>query len=408
MPKINNYSDATDWLFQQFPSYQQIGSKAYKPTLDNTRKIVQLLDNPQDHLSIIHVAGSNGKGSVCSMLASIFKEAGYKTGLFTSPHIQDYRERIRVNGKCIDEQSVVDFVDSIQHASLDFEPSFFEMTFGLALQHFKEERCDICIIETGLGGRLDATNIVSPILSIITSISLEHTAILGDTLEQIAAEKAGIIKTSVPIVAGDKHHSVQQIFEKTASDKKTEVHSPSLEISRFELPMLGEHQKENFGLVLEALNHVDYEFAVDDVHIQEGLNNIGRNTGYRGRLQIIERSPTVIFDVSHNPEGIRSSIAGVQKQNKGDLHIVFGTSRDKDISGAIEQLPKNANMYFSEFKNERSVKRSELEQLAGQKNWGATQYFNDAQEALKTAKNKAKSEDTILAIGSFFLIADFF
>ena len=342
--------------------------------------IVESLNNPQDDLSFIHVAGSNGKGSVCSMLTSVLTEAGYKVGLFTSPHIKDYRERIRVNGACIDEQSVVDFIQTIKRQDFDFEPSFFEVTFAMALHHFKQAECDICIIETGLGGRLDSTNIISPILSIVTSISLEHTQILGDTLEEIAkAENAHL------------HSSVDT------------------NISEYSIPLLGKYQEDNFRTVLkscEIIQEMGYTLGSD--HIQQGLNTLSKNTGFAGRLQIMEKDPLVLFDVSHNEDGIKASLGSVLEVATGNLHIVYGTSNDKDVASILELFPRDARFYFCEFTNERSMQLADLKSLANAKEFKNLSYFKSSAEALEAAKSKAKEEDIILAIGSFFLISDFF
>jgi dihydrofolate synthase/folylpolyglutamate synthase len=397
-------------LFEQFPSYQTIGSKAYKPTLANTLAIVESLNNPQEHLSFIHVAGSNGKGSVCSMLASVLTEAGYKVGLFTSPHIKDYRERIRVNGTCIDEQSVVGFIQTIKGQDFDFEPSFFEVTFAMALQHFKQAECDICIIETGLGGRLDSTNIISPILSIITSISLEHTQILGNTLEEIATEKAGIIKSNTPAVLGNIQTELVPLFKEIAEEKSAHLHfSIDTTIAEFEIPLLGRYQEDNFRTVLKSCEIIqEMGYSIDSSSIQEGLNTLSKNTGFAGRLQIMGQKPLILFDVSHNEDGIKASLESVLGILKGTLHIVYGTSNDKDVSSILDLFPKGANFYFCEFTNERSMQLTDLKSLANAKELENPSFFKSSTDAFEAAKSNAKEEDIVLAIGSFFLISDFF
>ena len=233
-------------MYQQFPSYQLLGSKAYKPTLENTHKIFDIIGNPEKELKFIHVAGSNGKGSVCSLLSSALTESGLKVGLFTSPHILEFQERIRVNGVCIQEENVNSFIKSIRETELDFSPSFFEITFGMALDHFRKQECDICVIETGLGGRLDATNVITPLLSVITTISLEHTNILGETLVEIASEKAGIIKPNVRVVLGAVHPSIRHVFEKKAQENTSEIiWSKNTEPSSLEESFIADYQKEN-------------------------------------------------------------------------------------------------------------------------------------------------------------------
>lgn len=406
----NRYSETISWLFKQFPSYQVIGSKAYKPTLENTYKLLALLNNPQDDLQFIHVAGSNGKGSTCSMLASALTEANYKVGLFTSPHIEDFSERVRVNGTPIDQESVIHFVEHIRSAELDFAPSFFEITFALSLDYFRSQKCDIAVIETGLGGRLDATNVITPLLSLITNISLEHTQILGDTLELIAAEKAGIIKQGVPIVTAEQKESIQSIFkakaeELTAPFSLYDQNAPIPE----EFPLLGDYQQENYRLVVAALAELKkIGFDVKPEDLSNGLKKLQQNTGFRARLHVWKRDPLTIIDVSHNPDGIEKTIQSVLKINQGNLHIVYGTSSDKDISEILSYFPEEAFMYFTKFSNPRSASIEQLQEAAETKKFESTLFFQNSMDAYHEAQKTAKQSDTILIIGSFFLIADFF
>lgn len=405
-----SYSEAVSWLFEQFPSYQLIGSRAYKPTLENTTKLLSIFGNPQNNLKFVHVAGSNGKGSTCSMIASTLTEAGYKVGLFTSPHIEDYTERIRINGTPIDQKSVIEFVAKVKTSELDFEPSFFEITFVLALEHFISHYCDIAIIETGLGGRLDATNVITPLLSVITNISLEHTQILGNTLELIAIEKAGIIKKGVPIITAERNPVIRNIFEKRAA----ELNAPFRLMNEDELiptdfPLLGDYQKDNFHLAASALSELmKFGFATDSNHLENGLKKLKENTGLKARLQVWKHDPLTILDVSHNPDGIKQTLQSILKLNKGDLHIIYGTSSDKDISSILAEFPDNARLYLTEFTNPRSAKINQLELAVLGKKCDSVGYFLDAESALEMAQNTAKQSDTILIIGSFFLVADFF
>ncbi|MBL1279378.1 MAG: bifunctional folylpolyglutamate synthase/dihydrofolate synthase [Fluviicola sp.] len=403
----SQYQEQINWLFQQFPSYQKIGSKAYKPTLENIQAITERIDSPEKHLKFVHVAGSNGKGSTCSMLASILTEAGYKVGLFTSPHIKDFTERIRINGECIPQENVVAFIKKIKQEDFCFAPSFFEVTFAMALNHFKEKKCDICIIETGLGGRLDATNIVSPILSAITNISLEHTAILGDTLEKIAIEKAGIIKENVPVALGRMSEDLLQQFSTIAEGRNASVHLTSIKEHPFELPLLGEYQQDNFQLVLNCLKQLHkLNFLVSGEAIQQGLNKLSTNTGFLGRLQVIEKNPLLIFDVSHNEAGISATLKTVGNINKGQLHIIFGSSNDKDVAQSLQALPKVAKIYFTEFSNERSCSLSHFRKEIEQLNLKDVAFFDKAVNALNAAKSSAKEKDSILVMGSFFLVGE--
>lgn len=335
------------------------------------------------------------------MLASILTEAGYRVGLFTSPHIKDFTERIRINGTPIDQNSVVEFIQKIKAAELDFAPSFFEVTFIMALEYFKKEQCDVCIIETGLGGRLDSTNIITPLLSIITNISLEHTQILGDTIEKIAFEKGGIIKERVPIVLGKMNNEADFVLKEIAQTQQSEVY-PAHISALVKNSLLGEHQTENLATVLTACEVLQKQgFKTNAEDIQNGLDHLNQNTGFIGRMQVISENPTVIFDVSHNPDGIQKTIAAVQKIAYQQLHIIYGTSADKDAQAIVQLFPADAKLYFTEFTNERSMKAEALKQLNPK-----AQVFTAAQEALTCAKENANPYDLILVTGSFFLLGD--
>lgn len=405
-----NYSQAVSWLFEQFPSYQVIGSKAYKPTLENTLNILSYIGDPHRRLKFVHVAGSNGKGSTCSIIASALTEAGHTVGLFTSPHIEDYTERIRVNGVTIPEESVVKFVNQLKNENLDFAPSFFEMTFALALQHFEASNCDICVIETGLGGRLDATNVITPLLSVITNISLEHTQILGDTLELIAVEKAGIIKENVPVITAEENPVISNIFRTRAKEMSSHFAQidEKLEIP-IDFPLLGSYQHANYRLAFAALNELnDLGIQSTSIDLHEGLKNLHQNTGLKARLQIWKTDPVTILDVSHNPAGIKATLATITALNQGDLHVIYGTSSDKDISSILREFPSETKLYLTEFTNPRSATQKQLEMAVKNSGHSSSHYSKNAPDALLSAQNAAKQSDTILIIGSFFLVADFF
>lgn len=403
------YQEATEWLFQQFPQYQLIGAKAFKPTLENIRQLLDWVGNPQEELTFIHVAGSNGKGSTCSMLASILTESGYSVGLYTSPHIEDYTERIRINGLPISKEAVVDFVHRIQAHTFAIEPSFFEITFALSLDYFKRQHCDICVIETGLGGRLDATNIISPLLSIITNISLEHTQFLGDTLELIATEKAGIIKQYTPVVLGPMSEQLLDQFTEIAATRNAPTVYTDLSISLPEhFPLLGNYQHDNYRLVITALNTLQSSFPLKPGAIERGLANLAQNSGLRARLQVVGHDPLTIIDVSHNPDGIEKTMASLQQYRRGNLHIVYGTSSDKDIESIISLFPTDARFYFTTFSNPRSATVEQLKTAAEALQLTNVDFFSNLSDARAHAQNTAKQEDTILIIGSFFLISDFF
>lgn len=407
---VKTYSETIDWLFQQFPAYHKIGAAAFKPDTDNCIRLCSLFGNPQEQLRFIHIAGTNGKGSTSSMLASILQESGKKTGLFTSPHIEDFRERIRVNGQMISETEIVDFCEKIKNLQLDFEPSFFEITWVMTLVHFTKEQCEICVIETGLGGRLDATNLITPILSIITNIGLEHTNFLGDTLAKIAFEKAGIIKHNIPVIIGETLPETLPVFEKTANEKQAPLHFAENQKTTLpsNFPLLGSYQEKNFKIIQTAIPILnELKFSITEEHIIKGLQHLSQNTGFRGRMQVISTSPLTIMDVSHNYDGIKATLESIKHLVKGKLHIVYGTSADKDLASIFTLFPSDASYYFTEFNNERSAKIDQLQLKAEEFNLKAD-FFQKATSALSKAQSTANKEDTILIFGSFFLISDFF
>jgi dihydrofolate synthase/folylpolyglutamate synthase len=408
--QIKTYQEATEWLFQQFPSYQEIGASAYKPDLGNVRLLCALFENPQNDVKFIHIAGTNGKGSTSSMLASILTESGEKVGLFTSPHIIDFRERIRVNGEKIGEKDVIQFCNQIINAKLAFEPSFFEITFVLALLHFQKSYCTICVIETGLGGRLDATNIITPILSVITNISLEHTQFLGTTIAEIAGEKAGIIKHTIPVIIGETTPTTKRIFQKTAEINHSPIFwAEDLSFDKqFEVPLLGEYQQRNFRTVQCTLGNLNkIGFDISNNSISNGLKNLSKNTGFFGRMQVVSKEPLTILDVSHNLEGIQQTLETINKLNQGKLHIIYGTSSDKNYNEIISVFPTDAAISLCSFKNARSLSYQDLEQISKEMS-PDPQLFNNVKVALTSIQSIANKEDTILVFGSFFLISDYF
>lgn len=406
---INTYPEAIDWLFAQFPSYQNIGSAAYKPGLENVRLLCKALGNPQEKLKCIHIAGSNGKGSTASMLASYLTENDLRVGLFTSPHLVDFRERIRINGTTIDENQVVLFCKRIQALQLTFEPSFFEISFTMALDYFVSSGCDVCVIETGLGGRLDATNIITPLLSIITTISLEHTQFLGNTLAEVAFEKAGIIKPKVPVVIGQKRKETEDVFRQKA--KETDSSLFFVDEAQFphpnDFPLLGDYQLDNYKTVVLATQQLQGHFSLREEKMHRALAKLQENTGFQARMQVMSSSPRVVFDVSHNAEGIEATLQFFKKEMKGTtLHIVYGSSADKNFDEIFPLFPKDAHYYLTEFENFRSAKKIKLEEQAKAHALQFDSYLS-AKEALTSAKKNANLEDTILVFGSFFLLHDF-
>ncbi|MCE2711011.1 MAG: bifunctional folylpolyglutamate synthase/dihydrofolate synthase [Cryomorphaceae bacterium] len=406
----NAYTESLDWLFSQFPSYQTQGASAYKPDLGNIEALCSLLGNPEKSLRFIHVAGTNGKGSVSCMLASILKESGERTGLFTSPHIIDFRERIRINGEVIPEEDVINFCKLIQEISKDLQPSFFEITFAMALWHFKRSKCSICVIETGLGGRLDATNCVMPLVSVITNISLEHTQFLGNTLSAIAREKAGIIKPSIPVVIGECLSESEPVFQEVAMQKNAQlIDCSGLPFSEeYDLPLLGDYQKTNFRTVLQTLEVLKmYDLTCSREAIQSGLSNLHKNTGFFGRMQLIQKEPLILLDVSHNAAGIQQTLDTIHKLNKGKLHLIYGSSSDKDVHSIVKLFPSNASVAFCTFKNLRSLTVEEFEKL-NDEFCVKHPIYEDLNMAIEDISLKLDSQDTLLIFGSFFLIADYF
>ena len=404
------YQDSLSWLFNQFPSYQNIGANAYKPDLGNIRQLCAFFDNPHEKLQLIHVAGTNGKGSVCSMLSSILTESGEKTGLFTSPHIHDFRERIRINGEMISEEDVVSFCDTLRASKLDFEPSFFEITCCMALVHFQKNACSIAVIETGLGGRLDATNIITPILSIITNISLEHTQFLGNDVASIAREKAGIIKKNVPVVIGKTDQHTRGVFQEKANTEHAEItFCDELPLPDYaELMLLGTYQQENLRTVLEAINVLNTSgFSLTDKVIRKGLEQVQQHSGIFGRMEVIDTAPLTILDVSHNVDGIKRSLSYIQSLTKGRLYLIYGSSADKDISSILPLFPKDATLTFCAFSNARSLQVEQMKEFAASIH-PVPDIYTNIHEALEEVLRKASADDTVFVFGSFFLISDYF
>ncbi len=408
MHSDQSYEDCIDWLFKQFPSYQNIGSKAYKPTLDNTKQLLRIVGNPENRLKFVHIAGSNGKGSVSAYVASLAKESGYKVGLFTSPHIKDFRERIRVNGEMISESSVIEYVNQFRDLQLDFSPSFFEMTLAMALDHFSKAACDIVVLETGLGGRLDATNVVQSEISAITTISLEHQQILGDSLEEIAREKAGIIKNGKPVVLGNIPHEALNEISQIAHQKKAQIieYVPN---EWNEIPLATKYQKINLSIadgIAKTLNENGWNFDTSKWPVS--IIQLRKNTGFFGRYEIINKRPLEIWDVSHNAEGIYHTLCSFRERVQGELNIVIGLSADKNIKEILKVIPEESNVFVTTFDSDRSASLDQLKFEFNKGNFHSIMYFTDPQEALNTAKNQSSEKDGIIVFGSFFLFEKLF
>ena len=403
-----NYQESVDWLFDQFPAYQKMGVSAYKPDLNNVLELCTYFKVDFSSLKFIHIAGTNGKGSTSNYLASILQEASYKTGLFTSPHILDFRERIRVNGEMISEEKVISFCEKIKNSNFDIKPSFFEITWVLCLIHFIDSKCDICVIETGLGGRLDSTNIIIPILSIITNISLDHTAILGNTLEEITFEKAGIIKYDIPILIGECDSISRPIFTEQAKIKNSQIHfSEDFEIgnSFFNKNSYLFKNERTIKNAIQLL--IQHGFKIEVSLINKGLKNVSRNTGFTGRYQEIARNPKIIVDAAHNVAGISELMKTIYLEKFENLHIIYGASNDKDVLEILNLFPANCNLYLCPFTNQRSLTFEQLNLLKVEIKQKC-QIFPAIQESFNYVQNTVNENDIILITGSFFLLSDFF
>ena len=402
-----DYQETLDYIFSQLPMYQRIGKAAYKDDLSNTITLCKLLGNPERNFKSIHVAGTNGKGSTSHMIASILQEAGYKVGLYTSPHLVDFRERIKINGTVILEKDVIDFIKSYKVQFENIGLSFFEMTVGMAFDHFSKEKVDIAIIETGLGGRLDSTNVITPELCIITNISLDHTHFLGNTLEKIAKEKAGIIKQCTPVVIGETQEETKAVFIKKAHNlSATILFADAQPLSRLSLKPNLSYQKKNEQTTLVSINQlkqIGWIISVDS--IKNGLANAIKNTGLQGRWQTLQNNPIVICDTGHNVAGIKLIITEIEKIKYKKLHFVLGTVNDKNISQILSLLPKDAEYYFCKANIPRALNEIELHHAASQ--FGLTgNKFSSVFDAISEANKRADSTDLIFIGGSTFIVAE--
>jgi len=420
-----NYEQTLDYLYSRLPVFHQIGSSAYKPGLENTIRILTALHQPQNSFRSIHVAGTNGKGSVSHFLSSILQSAGFKTGLYTSPHLVDFGERIRVNGETIDKQFVVDFVENHKSLIEKVQPSFFEITMAMAFDYFAKSEVDVAVIEVGLGGRLDSTNIIQPELSIITNISFDHEEFLGHTLPEIAAEKAGIIKPHTPVVIGEALSETKPVFMQKALEMNAPIFfsedSRQVFFERYEenrmwvktsdgksylVGLTGNYQLKNIATVLTAVDQLrKTNFEITEINLKEGLEKVIEKTGLQGRWQIISSSPKIIADTGHNPGGITFVSQQLKTQQYRTLRMVFGMVNDKDIDTVLTLLPKNGVYYFTQAKIKRAFPSEDLlqkGQLAGLNG----KAFSTIEEAIKAALNEADKEDLIFIGGSNYVVGE--
>ena len=403
-----NYQETISWMFNQLPMYQLQGASAYKKDLTNAVLLVNHLDNPQERLKCIHVAGTNGKGSTSHMLASILREAGYKVGLYTSPHLKDFRERIKINGNQIPENFVSDFINANKVFFEANDMSFFEMTVGLAFDYFAKEKVDIAIIEVGMGGRLDATNVIMPLISVITNIALDHTQFLGNTLGAIAQEKAGIIKPGIPIVIGEYTPETQPVFLAKAKENHSEIYFASDLISEtYPSDLVGDYQAHNKKTAIQTITILNSQkkFKISEANIKSGLLNVVKNTGLEGRWQQLGESPKIICDTAHNKNGLEIVMKQIQKEKFDTLHIVLGVVNDKDLDEILPLFPKNAIYYFCKPNIPRGLDPQILKQKATE--FGLKgEVFNSVSESYKKALQNAAKSDFIYIGGSTFVVAE--
>ena len=427
-----NYKETISWLFNQLPMYQRVGKAVYKADLNNTKAILKALGNPEKKIKAIHIAGTNGKGSVSHIIASILQDAGYKTGLYTSPHLKDFRERIKINGQLIPEEKVIDFVRANKEIFKNIKSSFFEMTVGMAFDYFAKENIDFAVIETGLGGRLDSTNLCKPVISIITNIGIDHTAFLGNTLKKIAKEKAGIIKSGIPVVIGKHQEEIDDIFEASCSKLKSPLffaeddmevkllqsdekdiqtmdvwYKNQNTIQHLKSPLLGNYQKENICTALRSIELLKENniISVSNTEICDGVENIISRTGFYGRWQSLSTNPLTICDTGHNIDGILAIVLQLAEQKFEQLHFVLGMVSDKDISEILNILPNHATYYFCKPDIPRGLDAEKLAQQ-GLEHGLIGKTYDSVMQAYNSAKNNAGMDEMIFIGGSTFVVAE--
>lgn len=404
---MSAYQETVEWMFQQLPMYQRQGAQAFKKDLSRTLKLADYLGNPHKQFKSVHVAGTNGKGSTAHILASVMQQAGFKVGLYTSPHLKDFRERIKINGQLIPKKSVTTFIEDNRNFLIQHKLSFFEMTVGMAFNYFAEEKVDIAIVETGLGGRLDSTNIITPQVSVITNIGLDHTAFLGNTLAEIAKEKAGVIKSNVPVVIGEKQKETTSIFiDKAKMSKSKIIFAQDLDSKSYTTDLKGGYQHKNLetaGATVKILRDLGWDIPEDC--LVNGMIAVKLNTGLQGRWDVIKEKPKVICDTAHNVEGLKLVLKQLKEEEFQQLHIVLGTVNDKDLKNILSLFPKSAFYYFSKPNIPRGLeaeilrKKAEVFGLKGE-------VFSSISVAYNAALCNALEEDLIFIGGSTFTVAE--
>jgi len=424
------YQETLDYLFNKLPMFTRIGAAAFKKDLTNTIALCEALDNPHRKFKTIHVAGTNGKGSTSHMLAAVLQSAGYKTGLYTSPHLHDFRERIKVNGQMCDEAFVIDFTERIAPPIEQIEPSFFEITVAMAFEYFAQQQVDIAVIEVGLGGRLDSTNIITPELCVITNIGYDHMNMLGNTLELIAGEKAGIIKPNIPVVIGEFLPETKPVFQQKAAQEnapiifaqekryvaefKNELHQLAVDVAEhgsdirhsYVLDLSGIYQTKNLLAVIEAVHQLRLQgWQLNETVVKKALQQVKKLTGLYGRWQLVHEHPSIVFDVAHNEDGIRQLTEQLEVSTYNHLHIVMGMVKDKDITKVLQLMPKNATYYFSKAPMPRALEESVLQNMAS--DFGLVgKHYPTVNNALQNAVHAADKKDLIVVCGSVFIVAE--
>lgn len=402
----HEYHEAVDWLFAQAPNYQRDGSSAYKPGLENIKKLCNFFGNPQDKIKTIHIGGTNGKGSTSNMLASVLQESGYKIGLYNSPHLVDFTERIKVDGENCDKEFVYNFILKLQELPSEIQPSFFEFTTIMAFEYFYQQKVDYAIIEVGLGGRLDSTNIIKPLVSAITNVQLDHQDLLGETIEEISFEKAGIIKENTPIISGDEKISVREIIINKAKEMNAEFIDATTIETLLECDLKGKYQKKNIRVVLALVDELRRQnLTITEENLKSGLLNVSKNTNFIGRWFEFSKSPLTICDTGHNKAGLEE-VFNQLKEYSQHKHIVLGFVNDKKIDEVLEILPKNENYYFVKPNGIRGRNPETYEDLL-KKSEINYKIFQNVQNGYLSARQNCKADEMIFIGGSNFVVGDF-
>ena len=422
-----SYNDTVEYMYSRLPMFTRVGPKAFKKDLHNTLALLDALGNPHLKFKSIHLAGTNGKGSSSHMIAALLQQSGYKTGLYTSPHIKDFGERIRLNGAMIDQQFVIDFIEQTKQLVLTVQPSYFELAVTMAFAYFAEQQVDVAVVETGLGGKLDSTNVINPLLSVITNIGMDHVSILGKTLEKIAGQKAGIIKANTPVVVGEYLDQTRPVFEKTAKEKNAPlifaqdivesekiasgvfkiIDKQSGHSEVFELDLQGDYQEHNLKTVLAAEQVlISLGFNISKENEKQALSNVKKLTGLRGRWDLVNTTPVEIHDVGHNEDGISAVLEQLHKDYPGrPYHFVLGFVRDKDVGTVLQLFPKEARYYFTNAHIPRALSCQRLKDMALAIGLHGD-CFDNVNEALRLARQDAGSDGIVVLCGSFFTIAE--